>query len=85
MEVPEDIFQRANTFHRPVRMFGNFPTAMSEEKYEEKLQALWKDMNKCRYLRLADDKIDLSGVNTLVKDQMKLFRSIKQQKLNFYQ
>ncbi len=32
----------------------------------------WKDLNKCRYLRLADDKMDLSGVNTLAKDQIRM-------------
>ena len=37
----------------------------------------WKDINKCRYLRIKAEKIDLSGVNTLVKDQMQMFNYLK--------
>ena len=36
---------------------------------------LWKDIRKCRYLRIPDSKIDFSGINTLVRDQMTLFQS----------
>ena len=44
----------------------------------------WKDLNKCRYLRLADDKMDLSGVNTLAKDQIRIglgFDSVKNNRI----
>ena len=33
---------------------------------------LWKDVSKCRYLRVPDEKLDLSGLVVLAKDQMKL-------------
>ncbi|KAH9500054.1 hypothetical protein Btru_076488 [Bulinus truncatus] len=58
--------------------FDDTPTYFPESNYKEKLMTLWKDMNKCRYLRVSDDKIDLSGINTLVKDQMKMFDKLKQ-------
>ncbi|RUS86473.1 hypothetical protein EGW08_005788 [Elysia chlorotica] len=53
------------------------PTFFPEVQYKERLMGLWKDMNKCRYLRVPDDKIDLSGINTLAKDQMKLFETLR--------
>ncbi|GFN80606.1 protein enl-like isoform x3 [Plakobranchus ocellatus] len=53
------------------------PTFFPEAQYKERLLGLWKDMNKCRYLRVPDDKIDLSGINTLAKDQMKLFETLR--------
>eukprot|EP00058_Branchiostoma_floridae_P007157 XP_002592645.1 hypothetical protein BRAFLDRAFT_85116 [Branchiostoma floridae] len=34
----------------------------------------WKNINKCRYLRLPDGSEDLSGVVTLVSEQRKLFQ-----------
>ncbi|XP_078657350.1 uncharacterized protein LOC144903244 [Branchiostoma floridae x Branchiostoma belcheri] len=34
----------------------------------------WKNINKCRYLRLPDGTEDLSGVVTLVSEQRKLFQ-----------
>ena len=37
----------------------------------------WKDLNKCRYLRMDDEKIDLSGVNTLAIDQFNMMKSFK--------
>jgi hypothetical protein len=37
----------------------------------------WNDLKKCRYLRIADDKIDLSGINTLAKDQIHLFGAFR--------
>ena len=33
----------------------------------------WKELRKCRYLRLKKGTEDYSGVNTLVKDQMQMF------------
>ena len=42
------------------------------------VEASWKDLNKCRYLRISEEMVDLSGVVTLAKDQMKLFQSLKQ-------
>ena len=41
------------------------------------LEANWKDLTKCRYLRVSNDQIDLSGVVTLAKDQMRLFQPFK--------
>ncbi|BFY98921.1 hypothetical protein BsWGS_01961 [Bradybaena similaris] len=54
------------------------PTYFQEQKYQEHVLSLWTDLNKCRYLRVADEKIDLSGINTLAKDQMKLFEVLRQ-------
>ncbi|GFR71210.1 protein ENL-like isoform X3 [Elysia marginata] len=53
------------------------PTFYPEIEYKERLMGLWKDMDKCRYLRVPDERIDLSGVNTLAKDQMKLFETLR--------
>ncbi|XP_005094512.2 uncharacterized protein LOC101849039 [Aplysia californica] len=73
---------------RPLRLYRRIgrpgetddtPTFLPEEDYKQRLLSLWKDMNKCRYLRMPDEKIDLSGINTLVKDQMKLFQTLKNQ------
>lgn len=54
-------------------------TFKSEEEYKAKIWELWKDLNKCRYLRIPDEMLDLSGVNTLAKDQMKLFQMFRRQ------
>ncbi|XP_078314760.1 uncharacterized protein LOC111130182 [Crassostrea virginica] len=54
-------------------------TFKSEEEYKAKIFELWKDLNKCRYLRIPDEMLDLSGVNTLAKDQMKLFHMFRRQ------
>ncbi|XP_061174246.1 uncharacterized protein LOC133183302 [Saccostrea echinata] len=54
-------------------------TFRSEEEYKAKIWELWKDLNKCRYLRIPDEMLDLSGVNTLAKDQLKLFQMLKRQ------
>lgn len=40
----------------------------SEEEYKVKIWELWKDLNKCWYLRIFDEMLDLFGVNILVKD-----------------
>ncbi|ELU11136.1 hypothetical protein CAPTEDRAFT_210041 [Capitella teleta] len=53
------------------------PTAdESTEDPKHQMISVWKDLKKCRYLRLDDDKLDLSGVNTLVRNQMKQFGSL---------
>ena len=39
----------------------------------ERKQEVWKDVNKCRYLRVPEELIDLTGIQTLASDQMKLF------------
>ena len=62
---------------RKVRQYDFNRTFTSEEAYKERGEQLWKDMNKTRYLRIPDDKIDLSGVVTLAKEQMKLFKVLK--------
>ncbi|KAJ8304753.1 hypothetical protein KUTeg_018336 [Tegillarca granosa] len=38
---------------------------------------LWKDINKCTYLRVPSEKIDLSGIVTLASEQMKLFKTLR--------
>ena len=57
--------------------FNTSPTCFSEADYQERLMSLWHDMNKCRYLRVPDEMIDLSGFNTLVSDNMKMLHVLK--------
>ncbi|KAK6188495.1 hypothetical protein SNE40_004658 [Patella caerulea] len=42
------------------------------EIYKERLLNLWKGLNKCRYLRVPDSVMDLSGITTLARDQFQL-------------
>ena len=49
---------------------------VSRDEYQEELMSRWKDLSKCRYLRVADELLDLSGVVNLAKDQMKHFVNI---------
>ena len=49
----------------------------SQGMFQEQEADAWKDLTKCRYLRLTDDKMDFSGVKTLVKDQMHLFTGLR--------
>lgn len=67
-------------FRRRLRRYDQSRTFTSEEAYRERDAELWKDMNKTRYLRVADDQLDLSGVVTLAKDQMKLYKLLKSTK-----
>lgn len=62
---------------RRVRKYDTDRTFTSEEEYKQREGNLWKDMNKTRYLRVPDEKIDLSGVVTLAKDQMQLYHLLK--------
>lgn len=50
----------------------------NDEAYQKKLGELWKDMYKCRYLRIPDERIDLSGIVTLAKDQMRLYSFLRE-------
>lgn len=62
----------------PGRSRLNMATSFSnEEVYKQKMLELWQDLNKCRYLRLPDERIDISGVDTLAKRQVKLYQMIK--------
>lgn len=67
----------ANVRRQIKRQFEIERTFTTEEEYRKKGNELWKDMNKTRYLRLPDDRIDLSGVVTLAKDQMKLYELLR--------
>ena len=62
---------------RRVRKYDTERTFTTEEEYKQREGNLWKDMNKTRYLRVPDEKIDLSGVVTLAKDQMQLYNLVK--------
>ena len=53
------------------------PTHLPEHEYKARLMGLWRDMNKCRYLRVPDERIDLSGINTLASDTMRLFQVLR--------
>ena len=67
----------ANVRRQLKRQFEIERTFTTEEEYRKKGNDLWKDMNKTRYLRLPDDRLDLSGVVTLAKDQMKLYELLR--------
>ena len=62
-------------FRRRRVEFDNSPTYLPESDYRDRLMGLWRDMNKCRYLRVPDEMIDLSGINTLATDTMKLLQA----------
>ena len=64
-------------FRRRRVEFESSPTYLPESDYRDRLMGLWRDMNKCRYLRVPDEMIDLSGINTLATDTMKLLQAIK--------
>lgn len=70
----EDIMAHSR---RRVRKFDCERTFTTEEEYRQREGDLWKDMNKTRYLRVPDEKLDLSGVVTLAKDQMQLYNLLK--------
>ena len=57
--------------------FRKFGEKLTEEEYKQRLLAMWEGMNKCRYLRVSEDKIDLSGYQTLAKNQMKVFEMLR--------
>ncbi|XP_060084129.1 uncharacterized protein LOC132563383 [Ylistrum balloti] len=62
----------------PGRSRLNMATSFSnEEVYKQKMLELWQDLNKCRYLRMPDERIDISGVDTLAKRQVKLYQMLK--------
>lgn len=61
--------------HRSPLEMRAFP---NDEAYQKKLGELWKDMYKCRYLRIPDERIDLSGITTLAKDQMRLYTYLRE-------
>lgn len=46
-------------------------------KRQDPLEVEWKTLNKCRYLRIKEDEVDLSGVVTLATEQMKALRSLR--------
>ena len=54
-----------------------FVSHLSFERNGEKLGFgdQFKELRKCRYLRIPDNKVDYSGVNTLVRDQLTVFNS----------
>ena len=57
--------------------FDLSPTYLPEAEYRERLLGLWKNMNTCRYLRLPDHSLDLSGVNTLATDTLKMYKVLQ--------
>ena len=54
----------------------------NEENYKMKMLDMWKDLKKCRYLRLPDEVIDISGVDTLAKSQVKLFQIMQKKNIS---
>ena len=67
----------AETKEQSNRPRSPFVSQMSFERNGEKLGFgdQFKELRKCRYLRIPDSKVDYSGVNTLVKDQLTVFNS----------
>ena len=43
----------------------------------DRTEEVWKDVNKCRYLRVPEELIDLTGIQTLASDQLKLFEMLR--------
>ncbi|KAH3839128.1 uncharacterized protein LOC127879501 [Dreissena polymorpha] len=81
LDDEEEIMKHSRR-RRNVRTYDVSRTFTSEEEYKAHEKELWKDMNKTRYLRVPDDKLDLSGVVTLAKDQMRMFKSLHLQEQN---
>ncbi|CAC5408030.1 unnamed protein product [Mytilus coruscus] len=48
-----------------------------EQNMYRRSSGAWKDVNKCRYLRIEESKIDLSGIKTLAADQFSLLNNLK--------
>ncbi|XP_052098864.1 uncharacterized protein LOC127733559 [Mytilus californianus] len=48
-----------------------------EQNMYRRSSSAWKDVNKCRYLRIEESKIDLSGIKTLAADQFSLLNNLK--------
>ena len=48
-----------------------------KEKTQISVEESWKDLNKCRYLRISEELVDLSGVVTLATEHMKLHNSMR--------
>ena len=68
-EVKAKKLRKSNSFH------GG---ADFRKRQDKPVEVHWKDLNKCRYLRIAEEEIDLTGVVTLAKDQMKMLRTFRQ-------
>ncbi|XP_052792854.1 uncharacterized protein LOC128226825 [Mya arenaria] len=79
VDSDDDDVMKYSRRRRPGRTYDIKRTYTSEEEYKQQERELWKDMNKTRYLRVPDDMLDLSGVQTLAKDQLKLFRIMQSQ------
>ena len=79
IDSDEDDVMKHSRRQRPLRSYDINRTFTGEEDYKRQEKELWKDMNKTRYLRVPDEMLDMSGVVTLAKDQMKLFRSLRTQ------
>ncbi|XP_041361579.1 uncharacterized protein LOC121377584 [Gigantopelta aegis] len=74
----ETIADNGRLLTRRLRVdFDETPTYLPEEEYRKRLLDLWTDMNKCRYLRVPDELIDLSGIRTLATEQIRLFDSLR--------
>ncbi|CAG5130933.1 unnamed protein product [Candidula unifasciata] len=72
-------YNRHQKFNRKSRLSepNSSSTYLHEQKYKEHALSLWTGLNKCRYLRVPDEMLDLSGINTLAKDQMQMFEVLR--------
>ncbi|KAL4227221.1 hypothetical protein ACF0H5_012666 [Mactra antiquata] len=76
-EEDEEQLMAYSRRRRNFRQYDSSRTFTSEEEYNKRQGELWQGMNKTRYLRVPDEKLDLSGVVTLAKDQMQLYKLLR--------
>ncbi|OWF44462.1 uncharacterized protein LOC110458319 [Mizuhopecten yessoensis] len=85
MDVPDNVLRqvrkeagdRARASRLNKMRQGIHRSSISEEERKRRAQEMWKDVNKCRYLRVPSDRIDLSGIVTLASAQMKLLSAMR--------
>ncbi|XP_033749998.1 uncharacterized protein LOC117334465 [Pecten maximus] len=86
MDIPDSVLrqarreagERAKASRLNKMRQGMHRSSISEEERKRRAQEMWKDVNKCRYLRVPSDKIDLSGIVTLASEQMRLLGAMRQ-------
>lgn len=69
--------KKSLAFHNHVAFRQRRQTKLTADEKRLQEDQMWKDLSKCRYLRISDDKLDVSGVNTLAKDQMAVYETLR--------
>ena len=44
--------------------------------YVGTINDVWKDLKKCRYLRIQDNQVDMSGIKTMASEQINLYQTL---------